>query len=467
LETHYNKGEKMIQLLKILMNDLQKEGRYIEIHLEENTTSYISLTSKEVESISHNSFLMGNIRFFEKGYWSFFSFNGDNEKKILAQVKQMASLMTHLKDQKETLIMGEVHKDHIVTPYLENPQKMDIKQKYDFINHYREIMLKEGKDKLANTKTIYKDQLRKTTFYNSQGSEITQEKQLTGAAFYAIAKDKNNIQQGGLSKAAYGGLEVIKGLEQEIKGAVETSIELLKAPALEKGSYDVILDNQMTGVFAHEAFGHLSEADFAQDNKALQDMMAKGRLMGAKELNIIDDGSLSSLVGYTPYDDEGTKAKTNYLIKEGKLVGRLHSKETANKMGEPLTGNARALNALYAPLVRMTNTFIDKGNTSKEEMFDRVKDGIYCCNFIGGMTNLEKFTFTPAKSYRIKNGKIVGLCKDVMLSGNTFETLHQIKAVGDDLMHFGTLGGCGKGGQNGLPVTIGGPHILLNQILVG
>ena len=148
-------------------------------------------------------------------------------------------------------------------------------------------------------------------------------------------------------------------------------------------------------------------------------------------------------------------------------MGRLHSRETAARMQEGLTGNARCLNPLYPPLVRMTNTFIEAGTESKEALFEKMGDGIYCVDYIGGMTNLEMFTFTAGRAYRVKNGQIKELLKDVVLSGNVFETLHQITHAADDLKHFGTLGGCGKGGQSGLPVTIGSPHLLAENLLIG
>ncbi len=247
----------------------------------------------------------------------------------------------------------------------------------------------------------------------------------------------------------------------------KTSIDLLSASPSKKGKYDVILDPRIAGVFAHEAFGHLSEADFIYENPGMKKMMTLGREFGKEFLNIIDDGSMKNLSGYTPYDDEGIKADKTYLIKKGKLNSRLTSRETAATLEEPLSGNARALNPYYQPLVRMTNTYIDNGPHQKEELFASLKDGIYCVDYIGGMTNLEMFTFTAGRAYRVENGKVKELLKDVVLSGNVFETLGNITGVANDLKHFGSLGGCGKGGQSGLPVTVGAPHVLVKNVLVG
>ena len=88
-------------------------------------------------------------------------------------------------------------------------------------------------------------------------------------------------------------------------------------------------------------------------------------------------------------------------------------------------------------------------------------------SYIGGQTNLEMFTFTAAYGYKIKNGKPGKMFRDIILSGNVFTTLKNISMIGNDREMFGGLGGCGKGGQGPLPVTLGGPHMLVNNVLVG
>ena len=115
----------------------------------------------------------------------------------------------------------------------------------------------------------------------------------------------------------------------------------------------------LAGVFVHEAFGHLSESDFVYENDRMREIMTLGKQFGAKELNIVDSAADSGLRGSFKYDDEGTPSTNTYLIREGKLVGRLHSRETAAKMGEKPTGNARAINYRHPPIVRMTNTYIE------------------------------------------------------------------------------------------------------------
>ncbi|MBI3040219.1 MAG: TldD/PmbA family protein, partial [Chloroflexi bacterium] len=216
----------------------------------------------------------------------------------------------------------------------------------------------------------------------------------------------------------------------------------------------------------HEAFGHLSESDFIYENDHLRQIMTLGKAFGSAELNIVDAAAIPRLRGSYKYDDEGVPATKTYLIQEGKLVGRLHSRETAARMGEKPTGNARAINYRYPPIVRMTNTYIEPGAVSFDDIIGDIKEGVYAKNWYGGMTSMEMFTFSAGEAYMIRQGKVAELLRPVVLSGNVFTTLKNIDAIGNDLeMNQG--GGCGKAGQSPLPVSNGSPHIRIRHCLIG
>ena len=201
-------------------------------------------------------------------------------------------------------------------------------------------------------------------------------------------------------------------------------------------------------------------------NPDLLEVMTLGRQFGPKNLQIFDGAAPTGHRGSYFYDDEGTPATTTQLIQDGALVGRLHSRETAGKLGEVPTGNARCLNYHFPPLVRMTNTWIERGDTAVEDLLSDVKEGVYARNWLGGMTNGEMFTFTAGEAWMIRNGKLEEPVRDVTLSGNVFTTLADIEAIGDDF-YWDESGGCGKGGQNGLPVGCGGPSLRLRNVVVG
>ena len=450
----------MLEKIKEKLGDLSAD--YGEIHYEELSSTRVIYTNDAAELVTVSTTAGGNARVLVNDGWGFASFNEPDFERQLQNACENARLSGRGVSKIRRFSKPVV--DEVRSVYRRSPDSMSLEEKCALVAGYSALL---RHPLLSSTKVIYQDYTVTKYFANTEGSLIKQTKTFTGMMASAMSRDGNNIQNAFESEGTYGGLELVLGREAQVESVKQRAIDLLKAPKVEAGTYKVLLDPKLAGVFAHEAFGHLSEADFLYENPRMQDVMTLGKGFGPEELNIIDDGSQIDLAGYTPYDDEGIPARKNYLIRGGKLSGRLHSRETAEKMGEPETGNARAVKAYYQPIVRMTSTYIDAGKSTFEEMIGSIDDGIYALDMLGGMTNLEMFTFSAGYAYRIKNGKIGELLKDVVLSGNVFSTLHNIKTVGNDLKHHGGLGGCGKGGQGGLPVSTGSPHLVIADVLIG
>jgi len=229
----------------------------------------------------------------------------------------------------------------------------------------------------------------------------------------------------------------------------------------------VVVDPKLCGVFVHEAFGHLSEADHIHENERLRKMMSLGRRFGPDLLTICDDPGMPGEAGYYAYDSEGTRGMKTCLIRDGILTGRLHSRETAAMMNEPPTGNARCVSYEFAPIVRMSNTYMEPRASSFEQLLDGIENGLYAIGAIGGQTDMEMFTFSAEEGYEIRNGKLGRKLRDVVLSGNVFQTLANIDRIGSDFRMHGGLGGCGKGGQSPLRVSDGGPSVRIRNVVVG
>jgi TldD protein len=332
--------------------------------------------------------------------------------------------------------------------------------------HYNDVM-RSYSDKIIDTISTYFDSSSHILFANSQGTFIETERPSVGMVTVAIARDGDNVQQAYETDAGPFGFEYVLDKEEKARKAAQHAIDLLEAKTVKGGVYPVVVNQILAGVFIHEAFGHLSESDFVYENPKAKEMMVLGRRFGKDILNVYDDGSIKGLRGTTLYDDEGVPGRRNWLIKDGILVGRLHSRETAAKMGEMPSGNARAINYRFPPIVRMTNTAIDSGTTSFEDMIKDIELGIYACDAYGGETQLENFSFSSGYAYMIRNGQIAEMVKDVILAGNLFTTLQNIDAIGNDFMWDFTAGGCGKGRQFPLPVGMGAPHIRIQNVVIG
>lgn len=453
----------MEQIIKEVIKKMSCD--YAEIRIEEKQVTCVYFSGKEIEKIGTDFILGGNVRVCHKGGWSFISFNDlKNVEKAAIEcintAKKIGTKKTNLKKIPNNNITYK-------SKFKIDPRKINLKEKEKLCRSVNNFILSHND--IINSSILYRDEWKKQLFANSEGSFTEQEIIHTGASIGARIRDGNNIQNFNRTWGDQNGFENVNDyiMLNEAENVIKIIRDLIKAPKVEGNIYTVIIDPELTGVFAHEAFGHLSESDFLYENEEMKKKMIIGRKFGRDFLNIIDDGSIEGERGFIPFDDEGVASRKNYLIKNGILHSRLHSRETAGLMNEETSGNARAINYAYKPIVRMTNTIIEAGKYTLDEMLDGIKDGLYVAGVLGGETDLEKFTFSAKYAHIIKNGKIKEMVRDVILSGNVFDTLMNIEMIGNDLKIFGGLGGCGKNGQFPLPISDGGPHIKINNVIIG
>ncbi len=449
-------GHQLAETLKRYSAD------YIEAHLEESQTSHITYRGRGLESIGRTTTIGGNVRALVKGGWGFASFN--NLSDLPSRVELAVRQAQFAGNGKSQLAPVEPVVDIVSTEIDRNPVTMSLAEKKQLLDEYNDIIWRTPK--IQTSMIGYGDSHKKVIFLSSLGSYIVQERADITLRLTAVATEGNEVQQAGLNLGSHGDFSLIKGFHQQVGRMAKHAVELLSAPQIKGGEYTVVLDPVLAGVFVHEAFGHLSESDFVYENEHLRRIMTLGKKFGSTELNIVDSAAIPGLRGSYKYDDEGVPATKTYLIREGKLVGRLHSRETAAKMKEKPTGNARAINHGYPPIVRMTNTYIEPGSASFDDIISDIKEGVYAKNWYGGTTSMEMFTFSAGEAYMIRQGKLAEPLRPVVLTGNVFVTLNHIDAIGNDLeMNQG--GGCGKGEQVPLPVSNGSPHIRIRHCLVG
>ncbi|MBI4186849.1 MAG: TldD/PmbA family protein [Chloroflexi bacterium] len=435
---------------------------YIEARLEQSQATHITYRRRELESVDRTNAVGGNIRALVKGGWGFASFNSfdDLPARIEIAIKQ-ARLVS---GPEIKLAPVEPVVDTVPEDAAKNPAAIPLAEKKRLLDEYNDAIWRTPR--IQTSLINYGDSRKKVIFLSSSGSYIAQERADIMLRLTAVATDGDDVQQAGLSLGSRGDFTAVQGLHRRVEETARRATELLSTPHLKSGEYTVVLDPVLAGVFAHEAFGHLSESDFVYENQRMREIMTLGRRFGSHQLNIVDGAIVPGLRGSYKYDDEGVPATKTYLIREGKLVGRLHSRETAARMNESLTGNARAIDYRFPPIVRMTNTYIEPGAVSFDDMLSEIKEGVYVRNWYGGTTSMEMFTFSAGEAFMIRNGKVGEQLRPVVLTGNVFTTLDNIDAIGNDLdMNQG--GGCGKAGQMPLPVSDGSPHIRIRHCLVG
>jgi len=454
----------MKQRIEELVRKHSSSCDYLEVHVEETQESRVGFSGERLDDLGAKTDFGGNVRALHKGGWGFASFNSiDRMDEFAGYAVEQARLVGSGKSE---LAPVEPVRADVALDLKRDPREVPLSDKVERMRAYNDMAL-GSHDLVVNTSTVYFDRIRSLWFGNSEGSLVHQGRLDIGGAVRPIASRGGDTQMYGASFGSSNDYGIVDGLEKEVEKAARIAVEKLDAPKVKGGAYTVILDPKLAGVFIHEAFGHLSEADNVYEDKKLRDIMTFGREFGRPLLNVYDSGLDEGVRGYLVYDDEGVPTEKTHLIREGKLVGRLHSRETAGKMGERPTGSARCMDYRYAPIPRMRNTVIEAGDATFDGMIADVDLGVYCISAQGGQTNGEMFTFSSANAYMIRNGKVAEIVRDATLTGNVFETLKNIDAVGDDLEMSDGPGGCGKAGQFPLAVTDGSPHIRIRNVVIG
>jgi TldD protein len=439
---------------------------YLDIRLERTWSSSVSFRGRRLEAATASEDQGGCVRALNRGCgWGVASFTSLDELPAMVRRADELSRAVRLE---QPIRLADIT-SHQVDAALDldgDVRGVSLADKKRLLQTYNDAML-DAAAAVVDTQASYRDEVSEYWFVSSEGTVLYELRPEVVVSGVAIARRNGTIEKGLESIGLRRGWHSAQGHEAAFREVARRAAALLDAPGVKGGMYPVILDPELAGVFIHEAFGHLSEADFVYENPQAREMMTLGRRFGTKVLNVGDHGAAAGLRGTLPFDDEGTPTQDTALIREGILVGRLHSRETAAAMGEAPTGNARAMSFRHAPIVRMTNTYIGPGTGTPADLMGDIKLGVYACGAFGGQTLLENFSFTAAYGHMIRDGKVAEMVKDVVLAGSLFQTLGRIERIAGDFRWNQMGGGCGKGGQFPLPVTEGAPHVRIEQALIG
>ena len=443
---------------------------FLTIRLEQAAETNIFLRSSKIETLSEGIALGGQVRACHRGGWGFAAF--EDIDSLIVRIESAIAAAKMVGETETILAPVEPIQTVCHVPIRgRNPRHVSLTEKKALCDRYDEL-LRSYHDCLTTTTVSYGDSSQRIIIATSEGSLIEQSWSDMEMRFSATARKEDSIQTGRETTGSRRAYEDLDNLDIKVVSAAERAVKALALPKIDGDIYTVVIDPILTGLFVHEAFGHLSEADMTYENPDLLEVMSIGKRFGSSDLQIFDGAAPIETEdnyihrGSYYYDDEGTPATTTQLIEDGVLVGRLHSRETAGILGEKPTGNARCLDYRYSPIVRMTNTWIGRGTTPAADLIKGVDRGVYARNWLGGMTNGEMFTFSAGEAWIIRKGKLAEPVKDVTLSGNVFKTLGNIEAIGDDF-YWDESGGCGKGGQSGLAVGCGGPSLRIKDVTIG
>lgn len=439
------------------------EGLYSDVRVEKVRATLVQYLKGELREMRERDTAGAFIRVYDGKRWYFSSTTALDG--IQEEIDRLAKLATPSKDIAENGVVKNMASRKAAPHGFSGKdlRSVALAEKNAFLSSFFPAVTAEKA--VTMWSASYSDTFTHRELYNSKGASSVCEQQLCGIRIGMTFTENGHTFTEGATKAG-GEFNELGDFGGILDARICQSLEFLRnSTRVQPGKYTVVLSPLAAGVFAHESFGHKSEADFMLGDETMLKEWHIGRQLGPDFLHISDDGACPGS-GFTPYDDEGNPAKKTTLIKNGKLAGRLHSAVTAAALGEEATGNARAISFEYEPIVRMTTTHFEAGNMSKEELFAGVKDGLFIDTIKHG-SGMSTFTIAPSLAYYIKEGKIAGPAQVAVISGSVFDTFGHIDAISDkvELLSF-VGGGCGKMEQHPLPVGFGGPYVRVREMSV-
>lgn len=435
---------------------------YTDLRIEERFNTLIRYKKNEVQEIKVRKNIGAFVRIYDGTRWYYSSVTSlENLQNSIDQLAQMATANENILEA-PIVQKFEVHVDKKIVFEQSSITDVAVEEKKALLERLNACVTAPT---MVHFESAYVDEKVIKSFYSSKGAAITYDKQTCGVKFIFDFADGEEKHKGRFSCAKLY-FDELEGVKQALINEIEKNEDYVRhARPVEPGVYTVLFSPEAAGVFTHESFGHKSESDFMVGDPSMKEEWAIGKQIGRTFLNIVDDGTEPGN-GYTPYDDEGTKCRKNYIIKNGLLEGRLHSAQTASILEEAVTGNARAMNFEFEPIVRMTTTYIEKGDRPLQELIAEIKNGIYVDTFNHG-SGMSTFTIAPERAYKIENGKITDPIKVSVVTGNVFKALDEIDGISEEFELISFVGGgCGKMEQYPLPVGFGGPYTRVNNLNV-
>ena len=452
-------------MLSKLKHILQKaDADYADIRYEIKKNTFITINGKELSNIGSTTTDGYVIRVLKNGGFTSVAFTREADaEKALKTAEENAKLIGNTIDKPVNLTQAPIIKDTFIPELKDDPRYISIEEKLSLLRHYNDIPL--SNEKVAMTNMRYFEVTREKYFLSSEGAEIHEDLITTGIGGGITSKEGNLVQNVRIGAGGSDGFYTLRDLESKFEDRTKIVVDLLKAEPVKAGSYNCILNQGLAGVFAHEAFGHFSEADIVESLPAMREKMQIGNKLGSDVLSITDNATLPNQLGFYKYDDEGVAVQKVKLLTNGVLTGRLHSRRTAAEFGEPISGHCVAEDYRYAPIIRMGTIFIEPKENTLEQLMAKLGDGLYILDPKGGQTSGENFTFGAQYGYIVKNGKKDRMIRDINMSGNLYQTLKDITSIGNDF-ELKQTGGCGKG-QTNIRSCHGAPHILVKNVVIG
>ncbi len=461
---HFEVSTEMLQ--KVIATAMSKGGDYADLFFEHKTLNNLGLEDGKVNRAYSNIDFGVGIRVL-KGDQTGFAYS---ENITLPDMLNAAKMAANIANSNASYHAGAVNEKKPANYYNISKKWNDVsvKDKVPFVQKINDKVFAMD-DKVIKVNAFLNDETSYTLFYNSEGRLTYDYLPMVSFGVICIMQKGEQIENSYAARSFRKGFEwlgndIIDELSNEVINRTNLLFEATKPKA---GEMPVVMGAGGSGILLHEAIGHTFEADFNRKGTSIfSDKM--GKKVAESFINIIDDGTLEGNRGSINIDDEGNEVQKTYMVKDGVLNSYLHDKISANYYGVAPTGNGRRESFRYIPIPRMRATYMEAGQSSKDDIISNVDYGVYVDNFSNGQVQIGAgdFTFFVKSGYLIEKGRLTQPIKDINIIGNGPQALADISmAANDYLMDNGTWT-CGKNGQS-VPVTCGLPTVLVKKLTVG
>jgi len=453
---------------KAIRYAIDSGAEYCDARAEQQERKSVLIENGETEYVRNNNDVGIGIRLVKEGTWSFCSITNPNSfEQIKESVNEALRNSLHYAKNKKNevrLYPNAINKIKIDFPVLKKPELEEL-MKIGF----------ECDKIISDTPRIIKSivnpwyTINSKYFVNSEGSEIVQNFTDVVVDMIATAHESGLTQSINITEGGRGGLEQIinkNKIQQSAREIALKASQLIDAKPAKEEKTTVVMNPDFVSLLTHEILGHPSEAD-----RVLGKEMAwaggawwKGKIgekIGSDELNVFDDPTIKESLGWYYFDDEGIETKKTTLVENGILKNHMQNRETAKTFNTSPTGNMRATNYRFMPLIRMACTCIGNGDWNVEEMIKEVKNGYLISNMKIPSIDMKRYNWSISCQYaqRIENGEISDLLRDVIVMGIAPDFFKSIDACGNDFT-VRPITNCGKGDpMQSMIMGNGGPSI--------
>ncbi len=459
-------GECNKQLLEeVIFFGISLGADFVELFIENSDNSSVLAEEDFITSVSPSFGKGAGIRIFKDKRDGFVSTNDLSRHGLMRSISQ-AIEMLDISSKTNHSIFNGLNK---LKNYTES--KIDWLKEVPTINEVSDKLLLSTKSLKKDKKVVvrkgsYSRNWQEVIIASSDGTYATDIRLHQTVGLNIITSDAQYRSNGSRRFGSHGIPNEFRlwNHEEAANEVYESSMNMLYADYVQAGQMPVVLANKFGGVIFHEACGHLLETtQIERGTTPFSDKL--NERIAHESVTAIDEGISEGSFGSLSIDDEGMEPEKSILIKDGILKKFISDRAGELRTGHKRTGSGRRQNYSFAAASRMRNTFIEKGEYTKEQLINSISDGLYCKSMGGGSVGATgQFNFAVEEGYLIKNGKLTKPVKGATLIGDAKEVMPKISMCGNDLELAPGFCGSVSGSVN---VTVGQPHIKVDSITVG